>query len=323
MANGIAIGAIGTNPVVFGQASDVSDQTKPNNLLKAIRTHNNKINYLINGGASLLNLITFLNGNFPFLESFQESLDTISKYYSKLATGTQGFLMALENLHRKNLLPLIGNILEIPVAVLSSGYNLWLSRGIAQGLSQFQRIFEKRPIRDKEGKPIPGEFLTRNFSKSGSNIGWLGGFKASLLEIPKILGELFSDPKNKFHDSTHLMFFFSLWQICGALISFTGLDKLGSGIRNIGGAAVDISLMLDKDFRTQSDPKTNNNEKSTTDYAISGGVWIGSEIVDFFKRFDFFSSKAENLTNLSLFFDRLAATFMTRGNLAAKNKAVL
>ncbi len=309
-----------------GNTTNENQALSENKTLQFLKKYNNEINYAVNGGSSALNLLTFINGNFPFAEPIQEGLETISKFYTKCATGTQGFLTAIENYNRENLLPFIGNILEIPIAIFSSGYNLWLSRGVSQGLSQFQRIFEKRPLRDKEGNPICGEFLTRDFSKSrdGSKLGWIGGLTAVCKEIPKILKELFKDPLNKIKDSTHLMFFFSLWQIVGALTGFTGLDKLGAGIRNIGGAAVDVALMQDKNITTQSDPvsKLNSNKKTKTDYAISGSIWIGAEIVDFFKRFDFFSNMTNNLTNLSLFFDRLAATFMTKGNLAKKNKVV-
>lgn len=305
-----------------------TSQLRENKILQYIRTHNNEINYLFNGGASLVNLLTYLSGNFPFLESLREKLEVLSGFYTKCATGMQGFLQALENYKRENLLPLIGNILEIPVAVFSTGYNLWLYRGIAQGISQFQRILEKRPLRDKDGNPISGKYLTRDFSKgaNGSQLGWMGGMIASIKEMPKILKELIQDPKNKIKDSTNLMYFASLGQISGALIAMTtGLDKLGSAIRNIGGTGVDISLILDKNIKTQldTDIEEDNKKKSKTDYTISGCTWLGSELVDFFKRFEFFSSKAECLTNLSLFFDRAAATFMTKGNLAAKNKAVL
>lgn len=325
MSQGMAIGGIGKG--VQPAALPCQNLALPENkALQFLKEYNNEINYVVNGGASVFNLLTFINGNFPFVEPIQEGLETLSKFYTKCATGTQGFLTAIENYKRENLLPLIGNVLEVPVAIFSSGYNLWLSRGVAQGLSQFQRVFEKRPLRDKEGNPIEGKFLTRDFSKSGdgSRLGWIGGLKTVCKEIPKILRELFQDPLNKIKDSTHLMFFFSLWQIIGASIGFTGLNKLGSGIRNLGGAAVDIALMQDKSIETQSDSvsKLNSNKKSKTDYAISGSIWIGSEIVDFLKRFDFFSDRINNLTNLSLFFDRFAATFMTRGNLAPKNKVV-
>ena len=82
------------------------------------------------------------------------------------------------------------------------------------------------------------------------------------------------------------------------MVSFLGLKKIGAGIRDFGGATVDIAFMTDK---------SKGGEKKATHLYTAGCKWIGAAIVDLLKRFESYSSFIANPTLLSLFFDRWAA----------------
>lgn len=256
-----------------------------------IEAHKRKINLAANGGAALFNGFTFTEGNWGLTGINVELMERVSGIFSKIATGIQGVLGAVDNSTKENIIPLIGNALEVPIAILASGYNLWLARGLSQGWVQFQGIFKHRLLETKDGtKKLIGD----DFSKRGS---WATGFKTNIAELPKIVKEIFTNPFAREQGFSRGVFTCSFVQIVGALTSFTGFEKLGAGLRDFGGSIVDFAFMLDKN------------------YVPAGIVWVGAAIVDFVKRF---TDKIPNLTELSLFFDRAASVFFMFANFAAE-----
>ncbi|MBI2995465.1 MAG: hypothetical protein HYY52_01980 [Candidatus Melainabacteria bacterium] len=272
---------------------------------------NNKttINYIGNGGASLINLITFINSNWTFLESLQDWLEKISGIWTKFATGTQGLVGGIDLWEKKNLVPFFGNILEIPIAIFSSGFNLWLFRGISQGLGQFFRIIDQRErVSDENGKKeiIGGNFMER---------GWLKSLEEFLKEIPKIVKELIEKPQN-ISKLTHGLTLASILQTTGAIIAFV-FQPLGALIRNIGGISCDFSLITDENKKITSDGSFSEGKKRglnlNSRFVQSGLVWVSAAFADELKRVPFIAEKVQGLNFLSYFFDRGASVFYTLG----------
>lgn len=283
-----------------------SDQTQ-NRVFNYITAHEKKINYIANGGASLVNLITFLNGNFHFADSLQEFLETLSQIYTRCATGTQGFILSAKAHVMKNVVPFAGFALEIPIAVLAGRSDLYLLRGISQGLGQFLAIIDRREIVDSKGEPkLDSEGNIQQIKGDFKERGWRESLTTLFKEIPKLIHELFKKPE-RIKKLSHGLLVASTFQIVGAIIGLCGFKKVGSGIRNAAGTGVNLSLMRDS--------KTNNTEgfNIASPLVQAGVTWMGADITDFLKRFDFFSDKLNNLTNLALFFDRGASMRLTSG----------
>lgn len=347
----------------FRRLQGLNETEKNKNFLEK---HNKKINYLFNGGASLLNFITFVNGNFHFLDGIQNFLEKFSEYYTKCATGIQGILGAEVCIRFKNVIPLIGNALEVPIAYFSSGFNLFLTRGISQSLNQTLRIIDQREVVNKDGEPKLDRYkvpyiIGGNFSKDGNGFGWIKGLTTMLKEFGKMVIELFKKPSN-IKKLSHALFFVSIFQFAGGIIGLLGLKKIGAFIRSVAGAGVDFSLMRDKNITKKTDDETLKRielflkseqldkeigiekDASTIEkirllydkftkkhppksglnfgspFVWAGAVWIGAEVVDFLKRFDFIADKIKCLTNISLFFDRGASTIYTRGYLGISDE---
>ena len=101
--------------------------------------------------------------------------------------------------------------------------------------------------------------------------------------------------------------------ILGSLIAFTGLDKLGSTVRHTFGGLAGVALATDqKTLVNEINQKGGQN--GISNYAMSGILWVLAAIPDVVKRFDFFSNKFNNLTELALSLDRAAGIFFIRGN---------
>lgn len=354
----------------------LADQPEETRKQKSFLERNNTIiNYVFNGGAAILNLITFFNGNFHFSDRLQNFLEKFAEYYTKCATGIQGILGAETCIRFRNVIPLIGNALEVPIAYFSSGFNLFLMRGISQSLNQTLRIIDQRELVNKDGKPKLDRYnvpyvIGGNFSKGGNGLGLIKGLTTMLKEFGKMVVELFKKPSSNIKNLSHALFFVSIFQFAGGIIGLLGLKKIGAFIRSVAGAGVDFSLMRDKNIRkkttsTDSDEeetlkkielflnnKELDNEIGTkkdvnpiqkirllydkltkkhppksglnfgSPFVWAGCVWIGAEVVDFLKRFDFFADKIKSLTNLSLFFDRGASTIYTHGYLGISDEAL-
>ena len=274
------------------------------------------VNILGNGVASALNLITFINTNWRFMDADHEFLKKASEIWTKVATGSQGLIGTIDLWNKKNIIPLLGNALEVPIAVLSSGYNLWLFRGVSQGLGQFLRAIDQREITGKDGKPqiIGGNFKER---------GWVQGFETTITEIPKMIVEVCAKPSN-LSKLSHSLTLTSTFQAIGGTIGLCGFHQVGALIRNISGIGVDFSLMRDEGV-TLSDEQKNKairflGTNLSSIFTKAGWIFIGAAVSDEAKRLPFFADKDVGLSNLSYFFDRGASVLYTIGNLSIKSE---
>ncbi len=282
------------------------------------------INYATNGGAALVNLFTFLNANFNFLDGIQETLETISSIYAKIATGTQGLLLTADKIKTKNVIPIFGFAAEIPIAIFSSSYDLWLNRGLSQGLGQFLAVLDRREIVDDRGEPIVKNGEITLIGSDFNKRGLVKSFTTLCKEIPKLTKELIEKP-SRITKLSHSLFVVSTVQTIGALLSFAGLKNLGAPLRNIAGAGVDFSLITDIKPKTIREVdgmkivKAETQKRKGLDFSSSfvwaGLTWITAAVVDQLKRIPWFEDSVLGLTNLSLASDRGASVLFTNGNM--------
>lgn len=262
-----------------------------------LKKYKSEINKWAHISSAAVNTFTFLNGNFNFLNIENETQEKIGNFFARCTTAVRGLTGAVDCLGKNNLIPFIGNVLEIPTAVFASGYNLWLARGIPQSIRQVQGIIKrsKMKIKDANGKETPlSEEDGDHFKKYG--ISMKDGFLYSAKELRKILKDLFTNPFKKEQFFSRSVLFCSLFQLAGPVVAFLGLKKTGAFSRDLGGALIDGAYMQDPAYRT------------------GGVLWIGSAICDYGKLFSFFSDKLNNITQLSLAFDALAAIFESKAN---------
>lgn len=291
------------------------------NTLKEVLTNNKAkkiINYSVNGSASLLNLITFLNGNFNLSNSLQEKLEPLSEALSKIAFSTVHVVGAIDLWQKKNIFPFLGYAMAPIIAMFNSGYDLWVSTGLAGGLINFAVITDQREVVDDKGNPI----LTKNgniqvINGDFSDRGWWNSFKTTTNESLKMIKEIIKEP-SRIKKFTHATFFASSSLIIGSLLGLLGFKKLEAIIRNIASMTGETALL----FHTNINNKSIKDHKKTIDLKSpitqSGILWIGTAVVDLLKRFDFISEKISNLTHFSLFFDRAASIRFTQGVLSIK-----
>ncbi len=272
-----------------------------------------KLNLGFNGAATAVNLLTCLNGNFSVIESLQENFEWLSSGISKFATGSQGLINAIIAFEKKNIIAFTGGALEIPIALFTSGYNLFLARGLSAGLNHFDSIISRTKKLDSENKIIKDAEGNEQYYDSFYNEGWAEGFKTIFRHIPKLTKELYEKPFKRDGLFARSFYMCSCFMILGSLIGFTGLDKIGSTIRHSFGGLAGVALSTDqKTLVNENSQKEKQN--GTSDYAMSGILWVLAAIPDVVKRFDFFSSRFNNLTELALGFDRAAGIFFIRGN---------
>lgn len=273
------------------------------------------VNITTNGGASVFNLFTFMEGNWGLLGLNQERLEFWSGFLSKVATGTQGILGMVDTGIKRNIIPLIGFFLEIPVSMFSSDNNLWLYRGLTQGWIQFQGVFKRTVLKIKDNNNEEKEkFVGDNWKERG---GIWTGIKTNLHIIPKTVREIFNDLKitvTRGKGFPHALLTCSFFQMVGALTALCGFEKTGAGIRDFWGATVDFAFMLDKkpNDATNNSQLPDENKNKSASYFPAGIVWVGAAIIDFVKRF---TDRVPNMTQLSLFFDRLASVFFVIANI--------
>lgn len=270
------------------------------------------VNYISNGSASALSLLTFLSGNFHLFNSFQEKLERFSESLSKIAYGIVHCVGAIDLWQKKNIFPFIGYALAVPSALFSSGYNLVLSTGFASGLINFIIVVDQREIVDNKGNPILDK--NGNVQVIGGDFkdrGWSNSFTTSLKETLKIIRELINKP-SQIKNTSHAVFISSSLQMIGSLIGLGGLKSIGASLRNAGTVGVQAGMLLQKDIKN----KNKINLKSP--FVQAGFMWIGAAIIDLLKRISFISEKITNLTHLSLFFDRFASIRFTQGILNIK-----
>ena len=277
------------------------------------------INLIGNGGAAISNFLTFGSQVTGMFEDKEDLLERVSEVWTKFATGSQGLIGALDLYQKQNAIPFIGNLLEIPIAIFSSGKNLWLFRGVSQGLGQFLRAIDQREVLEN-GNPILINGRPKIIGGDFSDRGWMHGIKTTLLEIPKILGELITKPSN-IKKLTHALTLASVSQIFGGVLALCGIHGPGALIRNIAGIGVDGSFMLDENKDNESD---NKNDKKwgrlnlSSWFTRAGLTWGGAAIFDEIKRIPWLEDY-KFLNPLVYFFDRLASVLYTIGNLKIKN----
>lgn len=280
------------------------------------------VNLGFNGAAAAINLLTTVNGNFSLIESLQESMEWLSSILAKLATVAQGLVNATISFEKKNIVSLIGGALEVPIAFLVDGFNLFLARGVSAGLNHFDSIIS-RTRKTTDGKVVIDDKGKEQHYDDFREEGWLEGFKILCRHIPVLSKELYQKPFERNGLFPRSFFLTSTFMIVGPLVSLSGLYKLGASIRHIFGGLAGVALATDM--------KTNTNVKQITEevkerprgisyYAMSGIIWVLAAIPDVLKHFDFFSNVVKNGTELALFLDRLAGLCFVFGNLRKGEK---
>ncbi len=269
-----------------------------------------EINRYTHVAAATVNALTFLNGNFNFINIGEELQETISNFFSRCGTAVRGITGAVDCISKNNLIPLLGSVLEVPVAIFAKGDDLWLMRGIAQSIRQFQGVIKRSGMEvtlPNGNKKALNEEDGDNFSGYGINM--FNGFTASLKEAGNIACEFFTSPFKKEKLFSRSVLFCSLFQGGGPIMHLLGFEKLGPFFRDLAGALIDVAYITDK------------KKPGQRSYVPAGTLWIGSAICDYLKRFEGITGSIKNMTQLSLFFDMLAAIFESDANFDKKRLA--
>ncbi len=270
-----------------------------------------KLNYLVNGGASLASTLTFLNGNLKLSEPLQKLLEPLSEYWLRAGTMVSGLLGAVDTWQKKNALSFIGYSLMMPIGFLLTGYDQWLARGVSSGLTNFVLITDRREVTDSNGEPVKDkdgniQYLSGDFSDKG----FAENIKSVFVESFKMIKEVINKPSRIFKFS-HGTFITSTFQIIGPLIGLAGFKQIGAMVRNISGIGSFLSMTLDKKNQPKDSPKFSLNLKSPI--VQCNLLRIGTSILDVLKRFDYFSNNINNLTEMSLALDRTASILFSSG----------
>ena len=274
------------------------------------------LNYGVNGTASVFAFLTFINGNLRFSESIQKYLEPFSEKLERLGNALSGVIGGIDLWQKKNFPPFFGYMSMIPVSLLFDSYNNWLLRGFSIGFNSFAFIIDRREVVDKNGEPEKDKNgQIKHLSGDFSDKGWLDSIKTSTKESCKMLGELYKQP-SKIKKFSHAILVTAIVQIISPFIAIFGNRKLGSTIRNTAGVASYIGLLLDR--RKSGGILGGINFKSPV--VQCSILRIGTSIFDFMKRFDFFSERISNLTDISLALDRLAGIRFTKGIFDMKKK---
>lgn len=264
------------------------------------------VNRIGNLTGAIPNIFGAINSLVPMIDLDQETSEKVFGWFSKVSTMTRGSTGVIDCFNKKNLLPLIGSALEIPTALTTSGFNLWMKRGWCQSIRQMQSLTKRLGmVIEKDGKQIKLDSEDGdNFNKYG--LGFLDGFKCSLNGIKQVYSEIFTNPlktdpdKSQKENSnslfTRAMLGCSTIQFLGPCVALLS-ENVGAVIRDIGGALVDVAYMLDK-----------------KDYRVAGALWSGSAVADISKRYASSDGSRGFLHHLSLFTDPIAAIFESKGN---------
>lgn len=275
------------------------------------------LNYAFNGSAAVVCLAAFVNGNLEIYEPIQENLELVSMFLAKSAFCAAHVIGAVDLWQKKNLIPFLGYASAVPISLLTSGYQLLLFTGISAGFINFIVVIDQRELTDKDNNPILDENgQVQTVGGDFSDKGWWYGIKTSCRESGKMLCELVTHP-SKIKKVSNAVLASSLFQIAGSVIGFFGSVTTGAFLRNAGTVCAETSMLLHKDTK-------NSNSSKPVDFsspiAQAGLLWNSSAITDQLKRSDVVSSVVSGLTELSLFFDRIASMRFTQGVLRIKNK---
>ena len=280
-----------------------------------------KLNLGLNGAAATANLLTCINGNFPLLESLQENMEWGSSMLAKFATASQGLINSTIAFEKKNIIALTGGLLELPIAIFTSGFNLFLARGLSAGLNHIDSIISRTKKRKEDGNTIKDTLGNEQYYDDFKKEGWGEGFKVICKHIPKLTKEVYTKNFQKEELFPRSFFLCSAFMIIGSLTGFLGLNKLGAIIRHSFGGLAGVALATDQTVSTNIKSAAQINEgkeivqqKRVSNYAMSGVLWVLAAIPDVVKHFDFFSDKLNNWTELALCLDRLAGIFFVFGN---------
>lgn len=293
----------------------------------------------LNIGSALLNLAAFVNGNLNFRSDLQDKIKSYSDFSTKAAISLSGVISAVDTLN-KNSLAFAGWIVEAMIPVISSKYDVWLFRGLSQSTINTKSILDNKPIYDVNGnhtkdlkgkeQHVGGTYIYQEGEKRCTKACIKATYKDTVettkKELPDVYSRLIQKP-SRIKDYSYALTFSSTFQFLGGLIALFGFRKLGAGIRDFGGTCADFAFMCHKDREQKDSSHTKVEAKEEhkfslskildfkSDFVKAGVIWIGAAIVDFFKRFDFFESRINNLTELSLASDRCASAFFISANL--------
>ena len=266
-----------------------------------------------NWGSAGLNLLTFSNANFHFLDQFQEAIEKLSEVATKATYLISGIAGSIDLWGKKNPLSFTGFASGIPLTLLSTNYNLYLAYGIPYGLGNFAIIADQREVVDKNGEPIPDkdgnvQLINGDFSSRG----WIDGLKITLTESGKIIKELVQEPQ-RIKKISHALLSSSVFEMFGPLVGYLGLEKLGSFIRSSGTIATQTAFLLHNDSNKKSSVEDRGKVTLKSSIALGGILGITGSAIDFIKRVEFISDKIPNLTNLSLALDRGMGALLVSG----------
>ncbi len=273
------------------------------------------LNYVFNGSAACGCLIAFLNGNFYIIDVPPGTLEAVSETLTKAAVAETGLVGAVNFWQKRNVFSFVAYAMNLPISFLASGYNLWLARGFCSGLGNAAIIIDQREVVDEKGEPV----LDENGNKiiiggDFKNKGWLNGFKTTCNESIKMLKELLKKP-SRIKNFSHAALFSSIFQMIAPIPGFFGFVTTEAVLRDASAVSVDASYLLHKNIKNNTNDKSNSEQKINLKSPVvqSSLLWIGTAVVDLFKRFSFISEGLSNLTHLSLFFDRTASIRYTQG----------
>ncbi len=263
----------------------------------------------VNIGAAVSSALGALASQFHVFDSVQEQADKVFTTITKCGTALQGLIKSKQAFENKNIFAAVGGFLELPIALFADGYNLWLSRGLSQGSNQIDAVMNRVKRRDDKGNIITVDGKEQYYDDFKQE-GFWKGLQITLKENIRLLKDCFTNPFKKEELTPRLISLFSSFMMGGSLLSFAGLHKIGAGIRDFGGATVDIAFMTDK---------SKTGEKKATHLYTAGCKWVGAAVVDLLKRFETYSGLIANPTLLSLFFDRWAAVDFIKDGTKVEN----
>ena len=271
------------------------------------------VNNWSNWGAAGLNVLTFTNANFNFLDQVQDTLEKSSELFTKLTYIITGITATVDLWGKKNLIPFLGFASGIPLTIMSSNYNLFLAYGIPYGLGNFAIITDQREVVDEDGEPVVDkdgnvQLINGDFSKRG----WMAALSTTGRESVKIVKELIQKPQ-RVKKISHALFTSSIFEMFGPVISYLGLENIGSLIRSSGTIATQTAFLLHNDSNKKASIENHGKITLKSSIALGGLFGIGGSAIDFLKRSEFISEKIANLTNLSLGLDRAMGALIVSG----------
>ena len=269
------------------------------------------VNYAVNGSAVAFSTFTFLNGNFNIFSDLHKYFEPISEILTRIGTIVSGITGAVDTFKKKNLFSFLGYSAMAPIGLLTKGYNQWLARGVSSGLTNFVLINDRREKVDEDGEPV---------TDSDGNIQYMSGIFPSMMdslkttwsESIKMVKECFQKPA-RITKFSHATLITSLFQMVGPIPAWLGFDKVGAFIRNTAGISSFIAMLRDTPLKKDESLKSKSMINFKSPIVQCSLLRIGTSLFDLFKRFDFFSSRVNNSTDISLGMDRLASLLYSRG----------